>query len=295
MIDPCPDQCALGTAGIGKQAILEFAKKNPKHIYFTGRNSSRASAVIDEVKRQTPSAELTFIQCDQASLASVERATKEFLSKSTQLDVLLCNAGIMAVPADVTQDGYEIQFQTNHLAHALFIKAFLPTIRQTAKDKGDARIVSVSSDGYNLAVKGGLDFKTLKSPQKMFFGRYIRYGRSKLANILYAAEIAERYPEITSVSLHPGVIWGTELATTLGMADQIILRAITWNKTVDVHQGASNSEWAATTDKKNLKSGAFYEPVGVLAGANAVNDKLGKELWNWTEKALESYHDSSNA
>ena len=149
---------------MGKEAILELAKHSPKHIYFTGRNSEAAEAVIAECK--SFSSNITFISCDQSSLGSVSEAAKSFLEKSAnQLDILICNAGVMAVPPGVSKDGYEIQFAINHLAHALFIKLCLPALLKAADEKGDARIVSVTSLGFKAAPKQGIIFKDLKSSQ----------------------------------------------------------------------------------------------------------------------------------
>jgi NAD(P)-dependent dehydrogenase (short-subunit alcohol dehydrogenase family) len=144
---------------------VQLAKHNPKHIYFTGRNSQAAEAVIAESKGG--SARVTFIACDLDSLSSVSEAAKNFLEKSgNQLDVLICNAGVMAVPPGVSKDGYEIQFAVNHLAHALLMKICLSALQKAADEKGDARIVSLTSLGFKSAPKAGIIFKDLKSSQK---------------------------------------------------------------------------------------------------------------------------------
>ncbi len=88
-----------GTARLGKSSVAELAKHNPAHIYFSGRNSSSASRVIEEIKTKVPNAQLTFIPCDLASFASIDEAGRLFLSKSQRLDILIRNAGNMAVPA----------------------------------------------------------------------------------------------------------------------------------------------------------------------------------------------------
>jgi len=290
-LDVAECRLSLGTGGLGKQAILVLIKHGPKHIYFTGRNAKNAAQVVDEAKAIAPSVELTFIHCDQTSLASVVAAAQTFLSKSDRLDVLLCNAGVMAIPSGTTQDGYEIQFGTNHVAHALLVKELLPVIQQTAKETGDARIVSLTSLGFAITPSGGIVFQNLKSPQPLGIGgRWLRYGQSKLANIVYASELAKRYPDVTTVAVHPGIIW-TELVTSLGWFDRMFIWLTTVGKLVEPHEGAYNSEWATTTDKKNLTSGTFYEPVGVLGKTtkDSLSPKLREELWNWTEKELERW------
>lgn len=111
----------------------------------------------------------------------------------------------MAIAAGTTQDGYENQFGTNHVAHALLVKKLLPALQQTAKETGDARIVFLTSLGFAIMPSGGIVFKDLKSPQSLLIsGPWLRYGQSKLANIVYASELAKRYPDVTTVAIHPG-------------------------------------------------------------------------------------------
>ena len=85
-----------GTAGLGSKSIQKLAKHNPAHIYFTGRNVNRAKDLINEAKKITPTAQLTFIQCDFTSLFSMKTGLKQFTH--TRLDVLMCNAGISNAP-----------------------------------------------------------------------------------------------------------------------------------------------------------------------------------------------------
>jgi NAD(P)-dependent dehydrogenase (short-subunit alcohol dehydrogenase family) len=277
-----------GTAGLGKQTLLVLAKHGPAHIYFTGRNQAAADLILKEIKSLSP-VEVTFIECDHASLSSVESATKTFLTKSQRLDVLICNAGVMAIPAGLTKDGYENQFGINHVAHAVVIKALLPLLQRTGAETGDARIVVLSSVGFRYSVPGGIVFKDLKTTQEMKFGRWLRYGQSKLANVTYALELSKRYPDITCVSLHPGVIW-TGL-NALDAMRRLWLRFATIGKEISVEEGAYNTEWAATTEKNNLKSGSYYEPVGVLQphSKQSGDIKFGEQLWEWTQKEIDGY------
>lgn len=127
---------------------------------------------------------MTFIKCDLASLKSVDEAARQFLAQSQRLDVLVCNAGIMAVPPATTADGYEIQFGTNHLGHALLIKHLLPALLSTASDQGDARIVSLTSTGFHMSPSQGIVFKSLQSTQDLGVGgRWKKYGQVRILAI----------------------------------------------------------------------------------------------------------------
>lgn len=281
-----------GTSGLGKEAILALSRHNPKHIYFTGRNSKNATDVISNVKASYPAVEISFLECDQTSLSSTENAVKQFLSVSQRLDVLICNAGVMGTDASLTRDGYEHQFGINHMAHALVVKMLLPSLQRTASQTGDARIVFVSSVGFRWTPSGGIVFKELKTTQDYAFaGRWVRYGQSKLANVIYAAELSRRYPDITSVSIHPGVIWTNLWNAKLSLLNRISVFVATLGQAIPIEEGVHNTCWAATTAKDNVTSGVFYEAVGVIGSQtkDSKNKELGGQLWTWTQKELESY------
>lgn len=168
--------------------------------------------MIAKVNKESPGVPLTFIRCDLADLSSVKQATNEFLSKTDRLDVFYANAGIMAFPPGQTKDGYEIQFGTNHMGHALMIKMLLPLLQRTAEEpNSDVRIINMSSVAYTNATSEGIAFDSLKTPQAKLGGMipgptWARYGQSKLANMLYARELAKHYPQIKTVAIHPGFI-----------------------------------------------------------------------------------------
>ncbi|KAK7028673.1 short-chain dehydrogenase reductase family, partial [Favolaschia claudopus] len=283
-----------GTGGVGRTAIIEFAKHNPHRIFFTGRNASQASQLVATLKSTSPAVEVVFLECDQTSLRSVQDAAKLFLSRSDRLDILVLNAGIMNHPPALSTDGYEIHFAVNHLAHALFIKLLLPTLLRTAeKPNSDVRVVALTSQGFGMHPSGGVVFKDLRTTQSgSMLQRATRYGQSKLANILYVSELARRHgSQIIGCSIHPGVVQ-TELLTTQSLA----VRAASWLthpfSVLTPEQGAYNTLWAATSDKANIVNGEYYEPVGVPGRHLRMSrdEKLAKELWEWTEKELEGYH-----
>lgn len=100
------------TAGLGRETLVTLAKHNPSTIYFTGRNASSAQEVISQVKQIAPDVTVKFLQCDQMSLASVQSVAQTFLKAEQRLDMLLCVAGIMALPPKLTKDGYEVCVDT---------------------------------------------------------------------------------------------------------------------------------------------------------------------------------------
>lgn len=280
---------AIGNTGLGKETIDQLAKHDPSHIYLAARTPSKGQAAVADVKKATPTANITFLPLDLASFDSISSAAKEFTAKSERLDVLLNNAGVMALPPGTTKEGYEVQFGTNHVGHALLTKLLLPTMLSTAQQPGsDVRIVNLSSEGHRLAPSGGLKLDKADLDKE---STWVRYGHSKLANILFSQELAARYPSITSVAVHPGVI-----KTDLYVPNQTSSMIMKYGLMVfgplmkTVTTGAYNQLWAATTQKEELKNGVYYTPVGSESkgSGNAQNRSLAKELWDWTEKTLSS-------
>ncbi|KAI8631489.1 retinol dehydrogenase 14 [Xylariaceae sp. FL1651] len=286
-----------GTTGLGAGFVSFIAAKKPAKIFFSGRNQARADELIAKVKALSPGTDVIFIQCDLASLASVQQAAKQFLSQSDRLDNLMCNAGVMALQPGLSKDGYEIQFATNHIGHALLIKLLAPVMLKTAEQpNSDVRIINLSSVAYRAAPESGVEFDTLKTTQKSlgpFYApsKWVRYGQSKLANLLYPIELAQKYPSIKCVAVHPGFV-KTELHTVNNHADWALLNVISKGNWTPVEEGPYNQTWAATTPKDFLESGAYYEPVGnkvVPTTAQGKDKALAKKLFDWTEKELAAW------
>ncbi|KAI9817472.1 MAG: hypothetical protein M1827_001082 [Pycnora praestabilis] len=279
-----------GNTGLGKETILQLAKHDPSYIYLAARTPSKAEAAISEIKTSVPKASITYLPLDLSSLASVKDAADKFNSQSQRLDILMNNAGIMAVPEGETKDGYEIQFGTNHMGHALLTKLLLPTLLKTAEKQsaGEVRIVNLSSEGHNLAPWTGIIFDQAKLLKQ---GAWPRYGQSKLANILFARELARRYPTITSVAVHPGLI-KTDLYAPNRKSNAIVRYGMMLMGPLimhDVPEGARNQLWAATS-QEGVVSGAYYKPVASKSSGsgNSRDEKLANKLWDWTENELTS-------
>ncbi|KXT11180.1 hypothetical protein AC579_6863 [Pseudocercospora musae] len=277
-----------GNTGLGKETVLQLAKHDPQEIFLAARTPSKAEAAIEDIKKQVPNGKITFLQMDLTSLASVKQAADEFKSRSDRLDVLINNAGIMAVPYSKTKDGYEIQFGTNHVGHALLTKLLLPTLLKTAEQPdADVRVVNVSSEGHMMAPGIIYDQDKLET-----YLTWQRYGQSKLANILHARELQKRYPAITATSLHPGVII-TDLYASQEKTNPLmkVFLPILRKVTLDVPGGAKNSLWAATAPKDQVRSSHYWKPVGSKSGGSfwyAQKEDLAKQLWDWTEEELDT-------
>lgn len=107
-----------GSAGLGKETVLQLAKHNPLYIILTARTQKRGDAAIQEIEKEVPASKgkLQFLQLDLGSLKSVKTATETFKRDHDRLDLLINNAGLMASPPGLTEDGYEVQFGSNYVS-----------------------------------------------------------------------------------------------------------------------------------------------------------------------------------
>jgi NAD(P)-dependent dehydrogenase (short-subunit alcohol dehydrogenase family) len=286
-----------GNNGLGKESILQLAKHNQAKIYMGARSQSKAESALSEINNAVPqsTADIVFLQMDLASFASIRKAVDTFLSENDRLDLLINNAGILGRPAGLTDDGYEMQFGTNHMGHALLTKLLLPILERTANEKTaseaerDVRIINLSSEGYKFSPAPGLLLSQNKTDLADISG-IARYGQSKLANIYFTQGLASRHPSIKSVAVHPGTV---STGIFEGAKETYPLAAWLMQTAgkfffMDVKAGAVNQLWAATAKSELVKSGKYYNPVGEeVKGSELVDNKEQAEsLWEWTEKEL---------
>ncbi|KAJ4391070.1 hypothetical protein N0V93_004684 [Gnomoniopsis smithogilvyi] len=280
-----------GNSGLGKQSVLDLARHEPQEIWLTARTVEKADEAIKDIKTKVPDANIKPLAMDLSSLESIKAAARTFVAASKRLDVLMLNAGCMAAPTALTADGYELQFGTNHVGHALFTKLLAPVLDKTASEpSADVRVVVLSSAAVAFTPAGGILFDTLKTTQESI-GTWDRYGQSKLANALYARQLAQHHPQWTVTAIHPGVVQTNlqHYAVERHWFMAPIMSVVTMFLTT-VEDGAQNQLWAATAPKKDITSGGLYYPVGDLTGGRrglySTDDVLAKRLWEWTEQEL---------
>ena len=281
-----------GNAGLGLESIRQLVAHGPKCVFLASRTPSKGEEAVTNIKKIFPSANIVYLPLNLASFDSISNAAKAFASQSDRLDILMNNAGVMALPPGTTKDGYEIQLGTNYIGHALLTKLLMPTLLATAKEHGaDVRIINLSSEASVFASKPDVLFDKSKLDAQPTL---TRYGYTKLANILFTRELAMRYPTITSVAVHPGIIysdiWGP-LQHTATFTVRWLSAATTFLFGTSIEVGVRNQLWAATCKRGEVVSGGFYKPVGHLSmGSPLAQDaRLATKLWEWTEKELEKH------
>ena len=191
--------------GIGFEAALQLARKGA-HVLLGCRDQQRAKQAIKRIQAAAPTASLEWLPLDLADLASVAAAAAQLLAEHQQLDLLICNAGVMVPPEGRTADGFELQFGINHLGHFALVLQLLPLLQAAPA----ARVVAVSS---GAALFGRMVFDDLNF-ERRGYQPWAAYGQSKLANLLFIQALARRLKRagssVVACAAHPGVT-ATEL------------------------------------------------------------------------------------
>ncbi|KAK0373420.1 short-chain dehydrogenase/reductase [Colletotrichum limetticola] len=277
-----------GTSGLGRQAVLEYARYDPEKIWLAARNAAAAERTIKEIQDEAPNASIEFIYLELTSVASIRKAARIIRLKSSRLDILMLNAGIVAAPPGLTEDGYEMQFGTNYIGSVLLAKLLSPILLDTAEiPEADVRIIFLGSQASSMAPTQGIVFDALKTDFGEV-GAWARYGQSKLAVILYARELAKRQTKIKVCVVDPGFV-DTNWAQSWKSSSYILeaLYPLMRMASSSVENGVQNQLWASV--HPNVKGGVYYLPVGkpAVGKENLANQKLAQRLWEWTETELE--------
>jgi NAD(P)-dependent dehydrogenase (short-subunit alcohol dehydrogenase family) len=224
------------------------------------------------------------VALDLADLESVRACAKEVVSSCDGLDLLLNNAGVMAPPLQRTAQGYELQLGTNHLGHFVLTNGLATLLRP------GARIVNVSSRGH---LRSGMRWHDPHFTDASAYDKWVAYGQSKTANVLFTVELERRYggTGIHAYALHPGVIL-TELGRHLTPEDSAGLATrLPVFKTIE--QGAATSLYAAVSPELEGRGGLYLEDCHVAdvtpgdgsAGYApwAMDGDEAIRLWEWSE------------
>lgn len=240
-----------GNTGLGLETILQLSKHNPAHITLAARSEAKAKDAIAQVQDKVPRAlPISFIPIDLGSFSSIKAAAATFRASSDRLDVLMNNADIMVTPEGLTDEGYKVQFGTNHMSPALLTNLLLPTLKATvARHSPDMRVIFVSSELEKAAPKDAYHFDKIKTDMANY-STWTRYGLSKLAVVHYNEAFTKHNPATKSISLHPGVV-STGLSNTFSNNNKFLLVGV-FNfilklTSVSVEKGALKTLWVATS------------------------------------------------
>lgn len=286
------DKTAIVTganSGIGYQAALELARHGA-HVLLGVRNAAKGQAALARLKAEVPGASAEAVELDMASLASIRAFAEAFLARGVALDLLINNAGVMALPTrELTADGFERQFGTNHLGHFALTGLLVPALNKAISP----RVVTVASLAHR---NGKIEFDNLQSERK--YVPWDAYGASKLANILFAKELNRRAEEagsnLRSLAVHPGIARTNIFANGPGTNDlkAIATRILAPILTQPDDMGALPTLYAATAAE--AKGGEYIGPDGlgefkgyptvVKPKPQGLDEATGKKLWTVSEE-----------
>ena len=191
-------------SGIGVETARAFAKANAR-VVIAARDLKKAQEVADDIKKSTGNDKVEVELLDLASLKSVREFVQRYVAKNRPLNILVNNAGIMACPQGRTEDGFELQFGTNHVGHFVLTRGLLQSLKEGAKKIGkNSRVISLSSAAHSMS---NVNFDD-PNYQTRIYDKWESYGQAKSANALFAVGLNKRYKKdgIIAFGVHPGVI-----------------------------------------------------------------------------------------
>jgi len=258
--------------GIGRVTARELAQRGAR-LFLACRSAERTQAVLDDIRAVAPQAQAEWLPLDLGDFDSVRRCAALFLKRDLPLHVLINNAGV-AGPQGLSASGFEFAFGVNHMGHFLLTQLLLERLGQSAP----ARIVTVASRAHRRV--DGIDWDALRQRTRSF--TCIReYATSKLANVLFSAELGRRLAGsgVSAYALHPGVV-----ASDIWRQVPWPLRPLIELRGVSNEEGALTTLHCATSQAVAGETGLYYSRCQPTLPSLAGQDRaLAAELWRRSE------------
>jgi NAD(P)-dependent dehydrogenase (short-subunit alcohol dehydrogenase family) len=252
------------TDGLGRRVASDLAATGAT-VLLHGRNPERLEATIEEVRREPGSERLGSYLADLSSLGGVRAMAQQVLAEQDRLDVLINNAGVIVRERRESEDGYELTFAVNYLAHFLLTRLLVPLLR----DSAPARIVNVASAGQNP-----IDFDDAMLERG--YSAMRAYRQSKLAQVMFTFELAQRLEGsgVTVNALHPASLMETKMVLeTFGRSMST------------VEEGAEATVRLATSPELEEVTGRYFDGTREgRADSQAYDEAARKRLWDLSEE-----------
>jgi NAD(P)-dependent dehydrogenase (short-subunit alcohol dehydrogenase family) len=258
------------TSGIGWIAAEKLARMGAR-LVLIARNRSRGDATLARLREAGPGAAHTVHYADLSSIAEMKRVAGEIAASEPRVDVLINNAGALFSSRQVTTDGLEMTFATNHMSYFVVTNGLAEPLRATP----GARVVNTSSRAH---MRAHLHFDDLQSAKD--YRGFPVYGRSKLCNILFTRELAKRWSGtgVTANSLHPGFVSTRFGDQSGGLFQRVVQVAKLF--AISPEKGAETILYLATADEVAETSGKyFYQCRAVNPTQDAQDDEAALRLW----------------
>ncbi|TME00259.1 MAG: SDR family oxidoreductase [Chloroflexi bacterium] len=268
------------TSGIGLAAAEALAARGAR-LAMVARSASRGRDAAARITAAGGSgARVDVLEADLSSLASVRRLAAEVLDRYARLDVLVNNAGAMFATRQLTEDGIEATWAVNHLAPFLLTTLLLDRLEASAP----ARIVTTASDAHKGAQIPFDDFGAQRSYRARGFGRY---GESKLANILFTAELARRLTGtgVTATCFHPGLVASGFNRNNGWLLSAAMTMLRPFSRTAE--KGADTLVWLVESSEVAGQSGGYYVDRRQVDPSAAARDlEVARRLWQLSEEQV---------
>ncbi|MGB7341815.1 MAG: SDR family oxidoreductase [Phototrophicaceae bacterium] len=272
-----------GTNGIGEVTALELARQGARVVVIS-RNETKLQNTVKMIQSETGNDNVTYIQADLSSIDDINRAADMFLQKHDRLDVLVNNAGSYFSDRLESVDGHEMTLALNHLNYFLLTERLLETLKTTAAQYGEARIVNVSSMAHNSAK---INFDDIQAHQ---YSGFRRYGETKLMNVMFTYALDRRLQgsNVTVNALHPGFVntgFGMNndgiLTKFLGLIQKLIA--------ISPEKGAETNIYLASSPDVKGISGKYWDNKSQKQSNAASHDDAQQEkLWAISEELVTS-------
>ncbi|XP_071910412.1 short-chain dehydrogenase TIC 32 B, chloroplastic-like isoform X2 [Coffea arabica] len=303
-----------GASGIGFETARVLALRKA-HVVIAARNVEAANEARQNIVKENGTARVDVLKLDLCSIKSIKAFADDFYALGLPLNILINNAGVMFCPYQLSQDGIEMQFATNHLGHFYLTNLLLDKMKHTANSTGiEGRIVNLSSVAHVHTYRGGIRFDRIND--KDSYSDKKAYGQSKLANILHANELSRRLQlkwdlkhvallllilhlkyvsnfcygqeegaNITVNSVHPGLIM-TNLMRHSALLMRV-LQAFTFILWKNVPQGAATTCYVALHPSLQGVTGKYFLDCNEFPPSKLARDKaLAKRLWDFSDKLV---------
>lgn len=257
-------------SGIGFETAKELARRGA-FIVMVCRNEDKAEAAKQAIQRELPSAGIDIVLCDFSMQDDIHKASAEIQANYEKIDLLINNHGFVAHAYNETVEGVEETFAVNHIGYFLFTHLLMPILLKSEK----ARIINVASDAHRSGT-----FQPGNLQLKNGFSSWQAYCNSKLYNILFTLELAERLKGtgITANCLHPGVV-RTNFSNGLGPIFKFFWTLGTPFMKTD-REGAETTIYLATSAEVDGVNGAYFANCKVKTPKKqAMDPEAGRKLW----------------
>jgi len=264
-----------GNSGIGFATARELARMGA-NVSIVCRDRARGEKALQDLKSQSEGGNLELLVADLSSQASIRELARSFREKHDRLHVLVNNAGTANGKRELTVDGYERTFATNHLGYFLLTEL----LRDLLVASAPARVVNVASQAQQM---GQIRFDDLMGERR--YGSWGAYSQSKLANVVFTYELARRLAGsgVTVNCLHPGTV-ATNLVSNVGPILRTAARVGRFFL-LTPEKGAETVVWLASSPEVAGISGKFFERKRQIRSQPASYDPaLGKRLWEVSEQ-----------